>query len=575
MTVHLAAVLLYCLLLGTALATPRAFVREGKVTYTGVYQSSVEAFLGIAYGQDSGGENRFKPPKPYVPARGATITAHAAGPACPQATGATGLPLYLSNITHISEDCLHLNITRPNGTKATDRLPVMVYIHGGGFSSSSKDELTTQPSGLILQSIANGHPVMVVGINYRLAAFGFAVSDALINEGSANAGLKDQRLALEWVRDNIGYFGGDPIKVTIFGQSSGGLAVGMQIMAYGASKAAPFQQAICESQALEPGITGNFTKLAMQRLVDAVGCNITSLQSNDTVACLRKLSMEQLLTAQTNTYQGGAADNLGDIWLPAVDGDFLPDAPTTLITQGRFANVTAMIGWCEDDTTPFTDATIETANDTAAFVSAYAPGLTEPNLKTLLSLYPIQEFTADPKGNLSAQFYRSARILRDILMVCQPIHYGQAIAKAGNDLFYYEQNQTIATEVLDSLGSPGLGVVHTSEFAYVFGNLSHYDADGFPYHPNASDFALSDRESRSWSTFASLGFPSLVGHDTLKGWTPSFARPNETDIFVIGGPHEGLSAEDGPRSERAVEAQKLRERCGFINSPDVIKQWNY
>lgn len=127
------SIALLSLLFASTLSTPICTVENsnGTVTYRGIYKDSVEAFLGIPYAQDTGGENRFKPPQLYVPAAGSTIHATAGGPACPQTLGATDLPLYLGNITEISEDCLRLNIIRPNGTKTGDKLPVLIYIHGG------------------------------------------------------------------------------------------------------------------------------------------------------------------------------------------------------------------------------------------------------------------------------------------------------------------------------------------------------------------------------------------------------------------------------------------------------------
>lgn len=198
----------------------------------------------------------------------------------------------------------------------------MVYIHGGSFIAASKDDPVSQPGGLILESVANGQPVIHVSINYRLGIFGFAQSDALKVEGSENAGLRDQRLALEWVQQNIAGFGGDPDNITIHGQSSGGLAVGMQIMAYGGSKPAPFHKAISQSQLLEAGITGNFTRDAMHRVIaNITECSKADQQSTAAVECLRGLQMEELLRAQTNVHLEDPGHNVGDEWLPVVDGD--------------------------------------------------------------------------------------------------------------------------------------------------------------------------------------------------------------------------------------------------------------
>ncbi|PNY23694.1 Carboxylic ester hydrolase [Tolypocladium capitatum] len=564
----------WLLFAGCAIANPTVVDSRLDVTYRGLDRNGIEVFLNIPYGQDTGGSNRFKPPKPQVAARGSTIHANVYGPACPQQLGGWVVPISLSNVTEVSENCLNLNVARPKGTRVDDRLPVLVFIHGGSFWAGQTQEITTLPDGMILESVKNGLPVIHVAMNYRLGFFGFAQSDTLKSEGSENAGLRDQRLALEWVRDNVGLFGGDPERITIFGQSSGGLAVGMQIMAYGASKPVPFQQGICESQALEPGITGSFTIDAMRALVEYVGCNSSNLHSRETLACLRKFDMATLLNASLATYRSDIAHNIGDIWLPAVDGDFLPSAPSQLIRESRFANVTTMIGWCEDDVTFFTDTSIKSSSDTLKFISAYAPGMTQDNVQKLLALYPASDFPAGK--SFSSEFYRSARIIRDILMTCQPMWYAERIAAAGNNVYLYNWNQTILGPLLTYMtNQTGFGPIHTSEFAYIFGNLSHYDTKRYPFYPSEFDYRLRDRASRSWSTFANIGKPGLEGHDTFHGFTPAFRTVNETQVFVVGGSHEGLSALDGPHALPEISKQKLRERCAFINSPEIIEQLRY
>ncbi|KAJ7220927.1 putative lipase [Mycena pura] len=565
-------------------ATPIAVDSTNNVTYQGLVRNSIEVFLGIHYGQDTGGTNRFKPPQPRAPKAGSVVDATAYGAACPQLVvpGAGASLLSLTPVSKISEDCLNLNIARPSGVNAGAKLPVLVFIYGGGFSTGFNEEQSTAPDGMILESVQNGLPIIHVAMNYRLAVFGFAASQALLGEGSSNAGLRDQRLALEWVQDNIQHFGGDPNTVTIFGQSSGGLAVGMQIMAFGGAKPVPFRRAIPESQFLEAGITGNFTRNAMQAVADLVGCNTTDLQSAKTVACLRGLDTETLNNASVavTAAQGDISHNIGDIWLPAVDGDFLPAAPSTLIREGHFANVAVLSGWTQDDVAIFTDPTIATAEETHNFLGSFLPDLSSANLKHLLSLYPVTEFTANPSANLSSEFYRTAAIFRDIVMVCMAMRYGEAIAAKGNDVYHYDWNQTILAPRIEAFNNvSGLGVIHTSEFAYVFGNLSHYDDGQAPFRPNPEDWALETRGTRSWSTFASLGRPGVVGKNTFQGFDVAFKFPARgTDgpfIFVAGGPNEGFYAIDGPKSTAVVARQRLRERCGFLNSDEVIAQMKF
>ncbi|KAF2477640.1 putative lipase [Lindgomyces ingoldianus] len=557
-------------------AKPVAIDVNSNVKYLGAERNGIEVFLNIQYGQDTSGVNRFKPPRPFIPKPGTTYDATKYGPACPQTFGQWLPPLTLGNITSTSEDCLNLNVARPKGCHASSRLPVMIWIHGGSFWTGANNEPTTMPDGLVIESIKNGLPVIHVAMNYRLGFFGFAQSDALRDEKSENAGLRDQRLAIEWVRDNIAPFGGDRNRITIFGQSSGGLAVGAQLLAYGGTKPLPFQQGICESQALEPGITGSFTIDAMMRLVDSVGCNKTSVHSPETIACLRSFDTEKLFNASATTYFADIGHNIGDIWLPTVDDDFLPAPPSQLAKEGRFGDATYMIGWAQGDVNFFTDFTIATANDTYNFVQGYLPKMPSEHVNHLLSLYPVSEFTPPSTTTLTAEFYRSARIFRDIIMTCQPIYLAENINAKGNSVYLYDFNQTILEPIIDKLFNVSdIGVVHTSEFAYIYGNLSHYNDSRYPFNPKPSDYALVSRASRTWSTFASLGRPSLPGKDTVQGFEEAFSVENNTAIYVIGGPNEGLSTFDGPGSHREVERQRLRERCSYINSPEVIGYLQY
>lgn len=438
-------------------------------------------------------------------------------------------------------------------------------------------EPTFKPDGLIQQSFEGDSPVIHVAMNYRLGFFGFAQSESLKEEGSENAGLRDQRLAIEWVRDNIDIFGGDPENITIFGQSSGGLAIGMHVLAYGGTKPLPFQKGIAESQSLEPGITGNFTRDAMSALVDYVRCNATDLQAVETITCLRGMDTETLLNASITTYASDISHNVGDIWLPVVDDDFLPAPPSQLISEGRFGNATFMTGWTQDDLNFYTDISIATANDSYNFVRSYLPALPETSLDTLLSIYPVTEFPPPSGTNLTAEFYRTARIFRDILMVCPSIHLGVAMHHTYSaPVFHYDFNQTILDPILEhTINVSHFGVVHTSEFAYVFGSWQAYNNSGNPLNPTASDYALQKRASRSWSSFATTGHPSKEGEMTVQGWLDSYSSPNQTHAMVIGGPSEGWWPLAGLGSPEVVQKQKLNERCAFLNSPGIIAGLQY
>lgn len=132
-------------------------------------------------------------------------------------------------------------------------------------------------------------------------------------------------------------------------------------------------------------------------------------------------------------------------------------------------------------------------------------------------------------------------------------------------VYHYDFNQTVVGPLVDAMDDvTGMRVGHTSEFAYVFDSFEAYNDAGYQVHPTANDLELMKRASRSWSTFAAQGNPSLPDHVTLKDWDLAYGSDDEPGIMVIGGPHEGISV-GGP------EDQRLKERCGFLNQPAIIK----
>jgi hypothetical protein len=157
-----------------------------------------------------------------------------------------------------------------------------------------------------------------------------------------------------------------------------------------------------------------------------------------------------------------------------------------------------------------------------------------------------------------------------------PILYAEGLAKRGNDVYLYDFNQTISDQLIKGYYNlTGFGVIHGSENEYVWGNLSIYDTGKYPFYASSADNALVSRASRSWSTFASTGKPSLQGHDTFTGFTTAFPGKDALAVFIAGGPSEGLSTIDGPGAKAVLKAQRLRERCAFLNSDEIIEQLRY
>ncbi|CAI6334765.1 unnamed protein product [Periconia digitata] len=589
---------LAAILVGLVAAGPIAKDDKNNVIYEGIDRNGIEVFLGIQYAQDTGGANRFKPPQAFVPAQGSKVDATKAGLPCPQQLGQWNAPLTLLNVTEFSENCLNLNIARPHSEKAAVEggLPVLLWIHGGSFWVGSNIEPTHMPDGFVRESVEGGTPVMHVAINYRLGLFGFAQSAALRDQKSENAALRDQRFAIEWVRDNIHVFGGNGNNITIAGQSSGGLAVGLHLLAYGGTIPLPYQRGIAQSQALEPGIVnaGNgFTQVAFRKVVDHIGCKDgANYDSPQVIDCLRGKDTYTLFNSSLATYTGDIAHNIGDIWLPSVDGDFLPEAPSQLLSKGKFGDATYMLGWANDDVNFYTDVTIASADAAKNFIQTYVPTLPNSADLNLVDMYNISDFAPPSGTNLTAEFYRAARAFRDILMVCEPLYMAEAMHRFDKKVYLYNFNQTIIDPILAAVYNvSGMGVVHTSEFAYIWGNLSAYNVSGYPFNPTDADVDLMHRASRAWSRFVSTGVvqevqnPSANIDGGLKGWLHAFWDANDPlaprdspgypHVFTIGGPSEGLFPIDGPDSPEVWKKQKMVEKCGFLNTPSVVRQLGF
>lgn len=186
----------------------------------------------------------------------------------------------------VGEDCLNLNVVRPAGTKAGAKLPVIVWIYGGGFRQGSINDREFNTSYLVETSVQIGKPVIVVAINYRLSAFGFLHSIEVQAQGATNLGIRDQWKALEWIGENIEGFGGDPKRVTVWGESAGAFSVSWLTTAYGGQNSNLFQRAIMVSGTSFGAGYGNpvVAQSTYNALANGTGCYFAI----DSLQCLRE-----------------------------------------------------------------------------------------------------------------------------------------------------------------------------------------------------------------------------------------------------------------------------------------------
>ncbi|XP_076043514.1 juvenile hormone esterase-like [Oratosquilla oratoria] len=302
-------------------------VRENSVKGRGFY-----AFRSIPFAKPPVGPLRFKDPEPAGRWKGIR-DASSYPPRCIQQP----YDLIFLGVKTVDgeEDCLYLNVYTPT-VEVQARLPVMVWIHGGGFFAG---ESFSYPPHAILE-----RDVILVVIQYRLGIFGFLSTEDLVIPG--NFGLKDQTLALRWVQQNIGHFGGDPNRVTIFGESAGGASVNFQMLIPEAKGL--FSRAIMQSGcALNHWAIGDIHGEVARHLGHSVGCSLQN-GSQDFLECMQKenLPAETLSLALSNTFEFLLTPVL---MTPRVDGNFLPNQPEVLMGSGNFHKVPVISGVVKDE----------------------------------------------------------------------------------------------------------------------------------------------------------------------------------------------------------------------------------
>jgi len=328
---------------------PVVETRSGKLRGR-VADGAVE-FLGVPYAMPPVGSFRFRPPQPPEPWAG-TRDAFESGPAAPQPRRGNLVRLFSGFLQNrIAEDCLYLNVWTPAADAG--RRPVMVWLHGGGFLIGSGSSFLYRGHRLVRRG-----DVVVVTLNYRLGTIGFLdlTSAGVAEDGypaPANFGLHDQVAALEWVRDNIAAFGGDPDNVTVFGESAGAMSIGSLL---GAPRARGlFHRGILQSGAARNVSTPEQAAYRTQRFLYAAG--LTGKSPEDLLRALRDLPVDRILDLQHRT-MGGSPPRAGWIsWQPSVDGDLLTRQPLEAVAAGAAREVPILIGSTREEWKLFTAGT--------------------------------------------------------------------------------------------------------------------------------------------------------------------------------------------------------------------------
>lgn len=496
--------------------------REGVVRGVVNDSRTVEIFAGIPYAQPPIGDLRWRAPAPPE-ARGDVFVADRFSAVPVQATSTffgralsrvvdTPLEGTLLNPYRVSEDSLSLNIWRST-EPAADALPVIVYVPGGGFMTGS--------GALPLydgEALAARGEVITVTINYRLGLLGFLshpeLADETGDDASGNYGILDQIAALEWVRENIASFGGDPDRVTIAGESAGGQSVcilGASPLSDGLVHGIIGGSGACMGTT---GSTESGDQFDTREAAEDAGRRLSERLDGATIDEMRKMPIDRLLDA--------AAD-LDSHWRPSVDGHVLPTSPAEIYASGQQHDVPILVGSNADE------ASLALALPPEVDVDEYRSSAHETYgelAERFLELYP---------GDTPAQALESSmQAQTDSIMTRAMLQWVQSQTQSGEaDAYLY-----FFTHTPPEKGLQRYGAYHGAEVAYAYDNLgADHDADY-----TEADYLLRDQMSGYWVAFARTGDPNAP---TLPDWPTVESAPDR--VMEFSG--DGSRMTDRPRAD--------------------------
>ncbi|WP_332659170.1 carboxylesterase/lipase family protein [Brevundimonas sp.] len=496
---------------------------------TGQSEGGVRVFKGVPFARPPVGDLRWRPPEPAAVWDGVR-DARSFGPACMQPR------TRFTDYAAISEDCLYLNVWAPEDAGAA---PVMVWIHGGSLSTGTGAEPFYDGSAFAREG------VVVVTVNYRLGPLGWLAHPALSREDpqgvSGNYGLMDQIAALEWVRDNIAAFGGDPGQVTIAGESAGALSV-MYLMVSPRAQGL-FHRAIAQSGYMITSPVLRDTPYEQWPDAETAGLTVAAALGANTAAELRALSAEAIIA--------GAAPT-GYFPMGTVDGHLIPDQIIDRIDQGLQAPVPVLAGYNEGEIRSLRILLPPPPAGAEAYEAEIRARYGE-RADAFLDLYPATDIDASMLAATRDALYGWS---------AERLAAGQQAIGRGGWLYYFDHGYP-AAETL------GLRAFHASEIPYVFGTLERTPG----YWPRVPDDEIEVGLSRSmtgyWASFVRTGRPAAPGQPAWPAYGPDRTYlALEAGPVARSGPDNGfLLHEEVVCRRRAQGRQAWHWNIGVISPP--------
>ena len=489
-------------------------VQTAAGAVSGTSYSGVRAYLGIPYAAAPVGSLRWQAPQTLQPWQGVR-RGDLAGDACMQPASAG------SSKGNFSEDCLSLNVFVPE-TIGANKLPVMVWVHGGGFVIGSGKDFE-------MANLAREGRVIIVSINYRLGAFGFfRHPDGIAQGEAANLGLLDQQAALRWVKAQVGAFGGDAANVTLFGQSAGASSVCLHLVA--PHSAGLFQKAIVQSGSctvLEPKSTGARKRPSADELTASsldLGVSLGCPSGAEQLSCMRSKSADDVLQASDVNI---AFMTKGLRWSPVQDGVSVIGRATEQLKQGRFNRVPVMLGTTHDEGRLFVANEFHLAHYLPVNPIEHANALSmEAGADKRMKANLLDAYSGWRYGSLDKAL---AGLYTDAAYACPTMADAQSIARHV-PTYHYEFSEARTPGILDPYMP--LGAFHGAELRYVFQAKLPFSMLDLPL--TAAQQQLARDMTKYWARFAYQGDPNVAG---LAPW-PRFQANGGRSLVLQSGQYK-------------------------------------